>query len=591
MAMISQGTMPGVYIRSPREGTNKILLKGRTIAGFVGIAHKGPLDQAVRITDFNQFIRIFGGFDSAGYLPYAVYSFFNSGGLECYVVRTAHGGESGITKAAMTIPGIFGKNDLDLTAKTPGTWGNRISIRIWYEKEKNLKWEALKKAKASFLKIILDKNKVGDKVRILYPTGKKAIISICEAAVKSGSILVPVKDEHIHEIEAGDEPIVQQIRLNISISDGETTEDYLYLATQSGDRRFFADMLAKSNLIDIDTDGIETEMWFPAENNMSLFSRGRDGIIDLSAGDFIGHYKGLNDFRGLGALESIPEISLISVPDLQLLPQIYQNDKNKAEDYAHAVRIAMVAQAEKIGNRMALIDAPDIENPFELVTLANKYDSSHAAMYYPQIEIIDPKVGDGSATVFIPPGGAVAGTIAKCDADEGHYRAPAGVLIPGAVGIRHKVDEEIFQTMYSAGINGMKRIPGQGIKIWGARTLASDPNWRYINVRRTFSILSTAIKEGMGWAVFEPNTDGLRKRIVRHVSAFLIDMWRKGYLAGKTSEEAFFIQCDSELNPPENIDAGIITTMIGLCISKPAEYIVVTLNAVKDDANVMIEEV
>ena len=588
--MITQGTMPGVYIRSSREGSNKILLSGRTIAGFVGIAERGPLDTAVKITDFNQFIDIFGGFDSAGYLPYSVYSFFNSGGIECYVVRTAHNGDEGISKASIDIPGIFNKQNIKLTAKTPGSWGNRIQTRIWYEKEKNLEWKAKKAVKGRHITIMLDGSKEGDKVRILYPTGKKSILSVSEEAAAKGAVSVPLNAEHSAEIDAGDEPIVQQIRLNMSISDGHKTEDFLFLTTRKNDRRNFCDMLSKSRLIDINTEGTDTELWFPAENNMAQLNMGRDGILELSAGDFIGYYRGPGDYRGIGVFEGFPEVSLICVPDLHLLPQVYQNDRKKAEDYAHAVRIAMIAQAEKMKDRMAVLDGPEVEDPIDLLPLVKKYDSSHAALYFPQIEILDPKVGNGCATVFIPPSGAVAGTIVKCDAETGHFRAPAGLLIPGAVGIKQKVDEEIFQTMYAAGINGMKRIPGKGIKIWGARTLASDPEWRYINVRRTFSVLSKAIQGGMGWAVFEPNNKGLRKRIVRHVTAFLLDMWRKGYLNGNTAEEAFFVRCDDELNPVENIDAGIITTMIGLSISKPAEYIIVTLNAVKDDANVIIEE-
>ncbi|MBN2735377.1 MAG: phage tail sheath family protein [Spirochaetales bacterium] len=590
MAMFSQGSIPGVYIRSPRDVSNNIKLSNQTIAGFVGLAHKGPIDEPVKITDFNQFIDIFGGFDSIGYLPYSVYSYFNSGGKICYVVRTAHRGENGISKASLPLTSVFSDDKILVTAKTPGSWGNKINVRTWYEKERTLKWKLIEGEKKSYLEIDLSQNEVGDKVRVFYTDGKKVIFSVSDSAVKKGFVTIPLSTEHKNAIASGEEPVVHQVRLNISLTDGDIVEDYLYLSTRSNDRRFYLDRLATSKLVDIQADDIDVEVWLPPETNVNCLTMGRDGILELSAGDFIGYYKGPYNYRGLGVLESLTEVNVICVPDLSLLTQIYQNDQQKAKDYVHAVQIEMIAQAEKLGNRMALFDAPDLQNPLELVALANKYDSAHAAMYYPQIEIIDPKVADGSSTIYIPPCGAIAGTIAKCDADEGHFRAPAGILVPGAVGVKQKLDDEIFQTVYANGINVMKRIPGKGIKIWGARTLSSDPNWRYINVRRTFSVLSRAIREGMGWAVFEPNNMGLRKRIMRHVSAFLIDMWRKGYLSGKNPEEAFFIRCDNELNPPENIDAGIITVMVGLCISKPAEYIVVTLNAVKDDANVVIQE-
>ena len=123
--------------------------------------------------------------------------------------------------------------------------------------------------------------------------------------------------------------------------------------------------------------------------------------------------------------------------------------------------------------------------------------------------------------------------------------------------------------LYDRGVNSFVKVPGKGIKIWGVRTLSDDPQWRFINVRRTVSFLSHAIRRGTAWAVFEPNDGALRKRVVRHVTAYLIDVWRKGYLSGKTPGEAFYIRCDEELNPPENRDAGILTVQVGLCVVKP----------------------
>ena len=122
------------------------------------------------------------------------------------------------------------------------------------------------------------------------------------------------------------------------------------------------------------------------------------------------------------------------------------------------------------------------------------------------------------------------------------------------------------------------------------RTLSDEPELRFINVRRTISFLSAALRRGTGWAVFEPNDQTLQKRVIRHVTAYLIDVWRKGYLAGKTASEAFYVRCDSELNPPEQVEAGILTVQVGLCPVKPAEYIVVTLHAEKEHTKVIIDK-
>jgi phage tail sheath protein FI len=163
-------------------------------------------------------------------------------------------------------------------------------------------------------------------------------------------------------------------------------------------------------------------------------------------------------------------------------------------------------------------------------------------------------------------------------------------LLQGAVGLSEKIDDSTYELLYPAGINLLKYFPGKGIKIWGARTLSSDPDWRYINVRRTFSAICKSIKTGTQWAVFEPNDNNLRKRLVRNVSGFLIDLWMKGYLAGSTTEQAFYVRCDEELNPSENIDQGILTFEVGLAISKPTEFFNIFITAEKEGASVYIEE-
>jgi len=581
----SFGSNPGVYVLSRREESNKIKISNKTIAGFIGVARKGPVDEAVRITDFNRYLEIFGGFESVGYLPYSVYTFFNSGGKECYVVRTAHGGERGLASAQIEVPGLFGNSTLCLYAASPGSWGNTLSLRVWHSKDASLEYK-IRRGSRRMISVLLGDCLPGDTLRIFYSDGVSDYFNVTGQAASEGHLNIPyTRDDE-------EPPSVQRVRFNMTLSDGRRTEDFLYMSRRHDDDRYFFDMLEKSRIVRITPPKKrgDASLWFPKEIGMGRFSGGRDGIVGLSAGDFIGYFKGLNDNRGLGIFESLPDVSLLCAPDAGLFDQLYPEDSALAGDYAHAVRRAMIDQAERLGDRFALLDASDSDDLQEVLRSAKRYDSSHAALYYPEIEILDPLAPGGDATVNVPPSGAVAGIIARCDHEEGRYRAPAGIFIPGAVGTKWIVDDESYQMLYDAGVNGMKRIPGRGIKLWGARTLSSDPQWRYINVRRTFSLLAGAIKKGTGWAVFEPNTPGLRKRIVRHVSAFLIDMWRKGYLAGKTPEEAFFIRCDDELNSPEQIDAGIITTMVGLSITKPVEFIVVTLNAVRDDANVVIEE-
>jgi phage tail sheath protein FI len=192
--------------------------------------------------------------------------------------------------------------------------------------------------------------------------------------------------------------------------------------------------------------------------------------------------------------------------------------------------------------------------------------------------------------VRIPPSGAVCGSIAVVDSEKGIYHAPANTLLHGAVGLSNQINDAEYEMLYPAGINLLRYFPGRGIKVWGARTLSSDPNWKFINVRRTFSSICKSLRHGTRWAVFEPNNQSLQKRVVRQVSGFLLDLWMQGYLAGSTAEQGFFVRCDEEMNPPENIDNGILTFSVGLAITKPTEFYKVAITAEKDGVSVYIRE-
>lgn len=586
MAVITEHSKPGVYVKSRRVATNKITLQGKTVAGFLGVSEKGPMDTPVLITDFNQYLKVFGGFGSPGYLAYAVYTFFNCGGNSCYVVRTAHKGEQGAAPAALSLESIVDSTTLSLRASSEGVWGNRIRVRIWHAPDKRVDYSIQEIEDEKCVLSVSDRLQKGDVLRILYQDGTNNYHLVSADTAESKKFECEIPKNKINNC------VVQTMRFNISVSDGKEREEYLYLSANDFDERYFKKVLNKSNLFIINNEGTQDhDMWFPQEKNEIFFCGGKDGVLEINAGDFIGYFKGLNDNKGLGIFESLPAVNVLCVPDVKLLEHVYAKDTNSVIEKSHTIYRAMIDQAERMGDRFAVIEIPDSEDLKHVLAFAGKYDSSYASAYYPSLEIIDPRGKDASSTVFVPVCGIVAGIMSDCDENEGVFRAPAGKFITGAVGMKYEIDDQVFETLYSSRINGYKRIPGRGIKLWGARTLSSDIEWRYINVRRTYSKIAQAIKDGLGWAVFEPNTFGLRKRIVRHVTAFLIDLWRKGYLAGKTPEEAFFVVCNDELNPPEKIDAGIITTSIGLAITKPAEYITITLNAIKDDANVIIEEV
>jgi hypothetical protein len=193
--------------------------------------------------------------------------------------------------------------------------------------------------------------------------------------------------------------------------------------------------------------------------------------------------------------------------------------------------------------------------------------------------------------VYVPPSGHLCGIIARVDGERGVHKAPANELVMGITGLSQTINR-LEQAQYNdRGINVVREFKDRGIRVWGARTLAtkSDPSWKYINVRRLFIMVEQSIMLGSQWAVFEPNDETLWKKLTRDVRAYLMRVWRSGALFGATPEEAFYVKCDYETNPRYLIDAGQVNVQVGICPVKPAEFVV--FNIGQWDGGALIDEV
>ena len=491
--------VPGIYVQEQQYDLNPLKIDSRCLCAFAGVAEFGPVNEPVLVSGFDEYLKVFGGFDTAGVLPFSVYSYFKNGGKECIVVRIAD--EQTARCAFYTVKKPEGQ--FTLTAKTPGKWGNYITVSIW------------KESQDSFSATLKFKNK---------------------------------------------------------------SESFIHLEYDKSSPRYFETYINEhSSLCRASVCGI-IEQIEPVL--MKPFYGGREGLSAITAKHFIGNYSGLDKYSGIGCFESRGDISLIAVPDLCVL-------KNKNDVFA--VQNAMISQAERFPGRFAILDIPKDLDVVEAANWAGKLNTSCAAAYFPFIHMTDPLDATGISTVCIPPSGAVCGNIAATDSKKGIFYAPANCILEGAVSLSGKMTTGEQEILYDSKINVLKYFPGRGVKIWGARTLSSDTEWKYINVRRTFSRVCASLREGTQWAVFETNDKKLWKRLVRQVSGFLLDLWRTGYFAGSTPEQGFYVRCDEELNPQENIDKGILTCEVGIAIVQPVEFFKITLTAEKDGASVYLQ--
>ncbi len=289
--------------------------------------------------------------------------------------------------------------------------------------------------------------------------------------------------------------------------------------------------------------------------------------LRVTPADYVGDSA---DRTGFAGLEAIDPVTMISVPDLMAA---YQQGVIDLEG-VQVVQTAMIAHCELMGDRMAVLDPPPGLNAQQIREWRVdkvRYDSRYATLYWPWIKVLDPLQG-GEA--LVPPSGHMAGIWARSDDTRGVHKAPANEVVRGALNLELLTTKGEQHQLNPQGINCIRAFPGRGIRVWGARTLSSDPTWRYLNVRRLFNYLEESILEGTQWVVFEPNDMALWERVKRTINAFLTRAWRDGALIGATPQDAFYVKCDAETNPPEVIDAGQLVVEIGIAPVKPAEFVV-----------------
>jgi len=260
-------------------------------------------------------------------------------------------------------------------------------------------------------------------------------------------------------------------------------------------------------------------------------------------------------------------VTMVVMPDAWTLA-------SNGDDQVRDLQGKMIAHCENMGDRMAILDPPPGQSPqdvFDWRMNTAGYDSKFATLYYPWIEVMDPLT---ARPLLVPPSGHVAGVWARTDGSRGVHKAPANEVVLGVNGLGMQVTHEEQGGLNQKGINCIRSFPGRGIRIWGARTLSSDPEWRYLNVRRLFNYVCESIIEGTQWAVFEPNDERLWTRLRISTHNFLMRVWRDGALFGSVPEQAFFVKCDAETNPPDVIEAGQVVIEVGISPVKPAEFVV-----------------
>jgi len=331
---------------------------------------------------------------------------------------------------------------------------------------------------------------------------------------------------------------------------------------------------AASQLVEFNDD-IPDDLTRPENSDYVPLADGDNGNENATPGDYLGDPGDPPNLRaGLAGLGVIDPVSLLCIPD-----DVNTNVFSSAAARDQLVG-AMVTQCELLKDRFAIMQVERDQGQVNSIGVPR--DTTYGGVYYPWIRVFDPLQ---QATVLVPPGGHVAGIIARTDIERGVHKAPANAVIRGIInrdlnGNKKPVEYQITKGQHDIlnpkGINVIRdfRPDGRGIRLWGARTTSSDPEWKYVNVRRLFLFVEESIDEGTQWVVFEPNHEPTWAAVQRNVSAFLRSVWRSGALQGVTEEEAFFVRCDRTTMTQDDIDSGRLICLIGIAPVKPAEFVI-----------------
>lgn len=527
---------PGVYVEEVDRGAKPIEAVGTAMPVFIGFSEKAELREEVNgeiqtenllnkpqlVTNWSQYVERFGDFVDGAYLPQSVYGYFLNGGSRCYVLSVKT-----IPPAQTTLLGTDGNPYLVVQAKQAGFSGMRLRVSVDVAGELPAPGEN------------------GD--------GGNGAVDVDAEELPPFNVTVE------RETQTGGwqtKEVFRDVRLTEVEEDGETKVKVAFRSSKSSDW---------VNIFAPETDKPLATVW-PREQSQSLNIE-TNLLSAPEASDFQGDVA---ERTGVEGLEALDDATMVVIPDLMTpMP-----GEDLDLDMVKAVQTMAIAHCEKMGDRVAILDTPPNLKPMDAKKWrmdTTGFDSSYAALYYPWIEIMNPAT---NRSEHIPPSGYLAGIWARSDSTRGVHKAPANEVVQGATGLAYNVTKGEQDVLNPIGVNCIRAFPGMGIRVWGARTLSSNPSWRYINVRRLFNMIKKSIERGTQWVVFEPNEPTLWARVRRDITAFLTTVWSEGALFGSSPNEAFYVKCDEELNPPESRDLGRLIVEIGISPVKPAEFVI-----------------
>ena len=558
-------------------------------AGFVGLAERGPvIGQPQLVTSFADYTRMYGGYLSkagygdARYLPYAVEQFFMNGGARAYIMRAVPGD----AKAASLTTGV-----LRVTAANPGAWAEKMRVTV--VPSSKAKTQVFDVDGADLTLKNADGFNAGDVVELF--DGKTTAYATIKSVLDKVITLDAPCTLAVADTKVGTSKYIRTCEITITARLDDTVETYENLSLKPEALNYAPVKTAKSDLIRVEVlpgkpaaaaapavkdenkdnkDKKDAPAAKPApakaagitpydlcagvgEGMVLTLEGGSDGsVLNVTPDAYIGADDGPGKRTGLQAFQENGVVSVLAIPGVT----------------APEVQAALIGFCENRKSCFAILDVPmDLKKTNDVATFRDMYDSTYAAMYHPWLQMFD---AGAKRTDYFPPSGAMAGIYARSDNSRGVHKAPANEVVRGCTGLSCNYNVGEQDILNPIGVNLIRALPGQGIRVWGARTISSNGLWKYVNVRRLFIFIEESIKANTNWVVFEPNSETLWSRVTRTIETFLATCWRDGALAGSSPEQAFFVECGPTTMTQDDIDNGRLICQIGIAPVKPAEFVI-----------------
>jgi uncharacterized protein len=559
--MPSTLSYPGVYIEEIPSGVRTLVGVSTSNTAFVDYFARGPMNDPQRITSFSDFERVFGGLDTNSEASYAIRQYYLNGGSIAFVVRVASGDA---TRSQIALVGTVGSVQsvvMIAEAVDEGEWGDNLQVAVDYNTAPD---PATGLPRANEFNLVVREVQTISGRRQVVRSEILRNLSLDQSSPRYALDAVKAESRLVRLVEVSNPGVRPDQTTTVAVPDA--TSPAVVGDPSTGDQ--------------VNSSGYTNPAWVFRSHADTVGIALPSGTLRAGQG---GDPPGVTELvDGIKTLDRIaPEVfNLLCIPRAGSLDQA-------PTDFDTPLLRAAVEEAIKYcrdKRAFLIVDVPasvrTADDMMAWMAANENIRDRNAAVYFPRLEVPDPLLGNRPRNVG--PSGTLAGLYAATDAARGVWKAPAGTEV-GLVGatLTAKLSDLENGGLNPFGINALRTFPVFGDVVWGARTLEGADiqasEWKYIPVRRTALFLEESLFEGLKWAVFEPNDEGLWAQIRLNVGAFMQNLFRQGAFQGNTPDKAYFVKCDSETTTQNDIDLGVVNVVVGFAPLKPAEFVVIQI--------------